>query len=304
MQNEARDHHYAPQFYLRNFAKDGERNMVHCVSKNGEYAIWGSRAIKGIGYKKDLYLCTMDGNAVSAETAINAAIETPISQSETWQKISSGRADLLDQSDKPILYSLIRHFEVRTPHYLESMAQLAAMAGEEKKEVSFTDEELEMYKIYRERPEMQRASFSLMSSTLMWSAKSIRASALMIFRTPIDVFTSTTPVMAMPVHHDPKLHLPLPGMKPYQLVLPLNKRTIACLVLGDFDDGFINRNINEIEAQGINRHRVGHFAHFPQVKHLIVDRAEVVSQMTWAPYTVISEAPGKVTFRRKPGSAA
>jgi hypothetical protein len=304
MKNEARDHHYAPQFYLRNFAKDGERNMVHCVSKNGEYAVWGSRAIKGIGYEKDLYLCTMDGNPVSTETEINAAIETPISQSETWQKISSGRADLLDRSDKPILYSLIRHFELRTPHYLETMAQLAGMAGEEKKAASFTNEELEMYRVYREQPEMQRASFSLMSATLMWSANSIRASGLMIFRTPIDVFTSTTPVMAMPVPYHPKLHLPLPGMNPYQLVLPLNKRAIACLVLGDFDDGFTNHDISELEARGFNRHRVGHFAHFPQVKHLIMDRAEVVSEMTCAPYDVISDVPGKVTFRRKAAQAS
>lgn len=66
--------------------------------------------------------------------------------------------------------------------------------------------------------------------------------------------------------------LPLPRMVPYQLVLTLNPATIACLILGDFDGAFSNREIDAAAAAGFNRHFVGHFAKFDYVRHLITPR--------------------------------
>lgn len=54
--NEPRDHHYVPQFYLRNFAVDPERRKVATVAKNGEMAVWALRSIEGIGFERDLYV--------------------------------------------------------------------------------------------------------------------------------------------------------------------------------------------------------------------------------------------------------
>ena len=34
-QQKPRDHHYAPQFYLRNFAVDAEKRKIATVAKNG-----------------------------------------------------------------------------------------------------------------------------------------------------------------------------------------------------------------------------------------------------------------------------
>lgn len=50
------------------------------------------------------------------------------------------------------------------------------------------------------------------------------------------------------------------GMVPCLLVLTLNPTTVACLVLGNFDDAFSNREIDLATAAGFDRHFVGQFA--------------------------------------------
>jgi hypothetical protein len=92
-------------------------------------AIWAERSIESLGYERDLYVHTLGGIPVSVETDINYRIEIPISRSDTWAKIASGRTEALDASDKPIPYALRRHLEVRTPHYKATINELAQMAN-------------------------------------------------------------------------------------------------------------------------------------------------------------------------------
>lgn len=84
--NIPRNHHYAPQFYLRNFASDPEKKKIRTLAKNGDYAVWAERSIEGLGYERDLYVHSYGGVPVSVEDAINHGIETPISKSDTWAK--------------------------------------------------------------------------------------------------------------------------------------------------------------------------------------------------------------------------
>src|SRR5205814_425338 len=90
---EPRNHHYAPQFFLRNFAVDEEKQRITTVSKHGPVAVWAERSIQEIAYERDLYVHMVGSVPVSVETSINRRIETPISQSDTWAKISTGRTD-------------------------------------------------------------------------------------------------------------------------------------------------------------------------------------------------------------------
>lgn len=53
---EPRDHHYAPQFYMRNFAVDPEALKICTVGKSGETMVWSQRSIEGIGYERDFYV--------------------------------------------------------------------------------------------------------------------------------------------------------------------------------------------------------------------------------------------------------
>jgi hypothetical protein len=88
-------------------------------------------------------------------------------------------------------------------------------------------------------------------------------------------------------------------MVPYQLILTLNRTTIASLVLADFDDAFSNTEISLEVARGFNRYFVGQFAYFEHVKHLITDRTDLMVDMTWAPYELMEDTERKTTFRRR-----
>lgn len=296
---EPRDHHYAPQFYLRNFAVDPERRKIATLAKNNNMAVWSQRSIEGLGYERDFYVHTRDGAPVSIETAINRRLETPISASETWRKVTSGDTAALDRSDRPILYALIRHLQARTPHALETTRQLAAMAASPDSDMPFTPEEREMYAYMRASPGGPKAYMNAMAASLDWAAEEFESCGISICRSPIPLKASTTPVLAVKAPDHPALRLNLPGMTPHSLVLPLEPHTLATLTLGDFGGGFVNNTITAQEAQGFNQQYVGQFAFFDPIRHLITGREGLIEAMIWAPYDFVEEDHRKVVFRRR-----
>lgn len=294
-----RRHHYVPRFYLRNFAIDPEKRKIAIVTKRGPFAIWKVRSIKQVGYDLDLYVHSRHGTPVSVECDVNRRIETPISRSDTWAKIESGRTDALDSSDKPILYSLIRHLEVRTPHYLATSRELAQLAASDRCPVQFTEREREYYARVLASRDAAKSQFDHMASSLEWTEQEFLGCGLSILRSPIPLRSSTTPVLVTSAPAHPKLRLPLPGMVPFQRWLALNKHTIASLVVADFEDGFLNSELPLDAARTINRHFVAQFAFFREVRHLIADRGDdLTTDMTWAPYDLVQDRPRKMIFRR------
>ena len=209
------------------------------------------------------------------------------------------RTDALDRSDKAILYALIRHLEVRTPHYLSTMRELAHLSADPNSGIEFTDEERDMYAELRASPGNANTTFNMMSASLDWTEESYRGAGLSVFRSPIPLRTSTTPVLALRAPEHPALRLSLPGMVPYQRILTLNKTTLASLVLADFDDAFGNVEIDTTTARTFNRHFACQFAYFPTVRHLITGRDDLATDMTWAPYDLIEETERKITFQRR-----
>lgn len=296
----ARRHHYAPQFYLRNFAVDDARSKIETVSKHGSRAVWAKRSLSQLGFEIDLYVHMEHGYPVSVESTISKRIETPISQSDTWAKIVSGRSEELDRSDKPILYALIRHLEFRTPHARETIKELTRLAALPENEARFSDEEREMYALFNADPEYARGMLNAMSAHIPWTERDFRDSFMGISRAPVDLRSSTTPVLAIRGPQHPNLSFPLPNMIPYQLILPLNRTTFASLIFGSFDDAFVNRAVSADIARGFNRHFVGQFAYFTQVKHLITDRKDLIVDMMWAPYDLLEDTERRITFLRRP----
>lgn len=299
MANEPRDHHVVPQFFLRNFAVDAARTTITTVAKHGDRAVWGERPIRGLGYERDFYVHTVRGAPVSVETDIARSIETPISQSDTWTKIAAGRSDALDPSDRPILYALIRHLEARTPHYEATGRELAEMAADPATPMPFSDEERAMYAAQNARPGLAKAIFNTMAAT-RFAEREYAGSMIMVLRSPIRLRTSTTPAITLSAPPHPNMALPLPGMVPFQRALTLNPTTLALLVVGDFDGAFSNHAVTLDVARALNRSFVGHFAHFPHVRHLVTDRDDrLIPDMTWALYDVIEDMPRKLVFKRR-----
>ena len=70
-----RDHHYVPQFYLRQFASDPERKKLRTVMRDGDYAIFAERAIKNLGYERDFYVHLRGSTPVNVEVAIGKYAE-------------------------------------------------------------------------------------------------------------------------------------------------------------------------------------------------------------------------------------
>jgi uncharacterized protein DUF4238 len=296
---EPRDHHYAPQFFLRNFAVDEHRKRITTVAKHGSVAVWAERSIQKIAYERDFYVHMIRSTPVSVETDINRRIETPISRSDTWTKIATSRADALDASDKPILYALIRHLEARTPHYEATMNELAAMAKNPDSDIPFTAEERNHFAFLRANKDYAKAMFNTMAATLTWTEDVYKSAGMSVLRSPIPLRSSTIPVLAIPAPPHPALRLTLPGMAPYTLILTLNTATILSLTLGDFDGEFLNFQMDQQTALRFNRYFVGQFAHFSQVRHLITGRENLVDDMAWAHYVLVSDDQQTMTFRRQ-----
>jgi hypothetical protein len=298
--SEPRDHHYVPQFYLRNFAVDEEKSKIPVASKHGHMVVWAERSIKTLGYERDFYVYTRGGVPVSVETDINRRIEVPISQSDTWAKIVSGHAEQLDRSDRAILYALIRHLEARTPQYQATMIELARMATDPNSAVPFSGEERVRYASMLADPDLAQSIFAFMAATTEWSEKSFESSLITVLRSPIPLYSSTTPVLAMSAPEHPSISLPLPGMVPYQLMLPVNPNTIVCLVQGDFDGHFTNQQIEQKVALGLNRYFTAQFAYYDAVRHLVADKTNLVSDLTWACYDFVDDTGRRMRFRRRP----
>lgn len=269
------------------------------VAKHGDRVVWAERSIQGIGYEKDFYVHMENGIPISVETHINENIEIPISRSETWRKISSNNTEDLDQSDRGILYALVRHLETRTPHYLATLHELMQLEASKTSDMTFSNEEREMYKEFRKKPELAKAMLNFMASSSQWSARSVESSFLMILRSPIPLRTSITPTISIPAPYHPNMDLPIPGMVPYQLVLTLNPTTVACLVLGDFDGHFSNETMDLQTALGFNRHYLAHFTKFQNVRHFVTGKAGLVNEMSWAHYDLVSDTEKKTIFKKQ-----
>jgi hypothetical protein len=233
---------------------------------------------------------------ISVETVIGDRIETPLSRSDTWAKIASERTDTLDRSDKPILYALIRHLEARTPHFRATALELATS---DNRDIPFTDEEREMHAFIRSSPDRAKAFLNAMSASLEWTADNFARACISIFRSPIPLRSSTTPVLAQKTPANSTLHLPLPGMQPYAMILTLNKTTMVSLLLANFEDAFTNTEITAEQAQAFNRQFVAQFAFSEHVRHLITERHNLFADMIWAPYEVVEDTETKITFQRR-----
>jgi hypothetical protein len=295
--NDPRKHHIVPQFFLRNFAVDEGRTKVTAVAKEGSRAVWAERSIKRLGYEYDFYVHIERGRPVSVETDINRTIEIPISQSDTWAKIVSGRSDALDKSDRPILYALVRHLEARTPHFRATAVELSEMAADPSSGMPFTEDEHQMYALWRKSPGYVKFLLNTIV-TDRFDRDGFDSAFILVMRSPIRLRTSTTPTITVSTPRHGAIDLPLSGTVPFGRMLTVNPYTLVTVVDGDFGGHFSNRMIDEETAININRNFAGFFANFPQIRHLVTGRERLIVDMAWAAHDVISDTPAKIVFKR------
>jgi hypothetical protein len=295
---EPRDHHYAPQFYLRNFAADPEELKINTVGKSGQTAVWTQRSIESIGQERDFYVHMVDGAPISVETLINRHVETPISNSQTWRKIREEPA-ALDRSDRAVLYALVRHFNVRTPHALATTLELAAMAASSNSPIPFDERERRLYAQITAASGGAKAHHNRLSFDTEWDPRAFFSCLIGIIHSTTALRTSTTPVMAIQIPDDPRLARPAPGMTSYMDFLPLTPHLAVTLTIGEFGGAFETEHLDHLAARGLNRQRMVQYGNSEPTRHMITGLDHLVEDMIWGPYTVLTQTERKMVFRRR-----
>jgi hypothetical protein len=155
----------------------------------------------------------------------------------------------------------------------------------------------------RSDPNMAKSLFNLRASSPSWSRHSYDGCGMTIMRSQVPFRSATTPVLSIPAPADPALAMPLPGMVPYQYILALEPHAAVSLVIGRFNEGFLNIVVDDDVVRGLNRHYVGYFSKFDSIRHLITDRETLIDDMTWAPYVLKADVSKKIVFQRRPGES-
>lgn len=299
-QNLPKRHHYAPQFFLRNFAIDDQRQKVMALNKHGDRAVWAKKSIKSIAYEHDLYV-HMDGNVpVSVETKINTDLENPISKSETWKKISSGAEDDLDRSDRAVLYSLVRNFEARTPHYRNTLRELSILAERPDSGMAFSDDENEMYAALRADPTLLSEVANEASSSLSWAEQDFYSCGISVWRVREPTYVCSTPVHVMKAPDHPGLRSTQVGLTPHSYLMAISQNAYVSLSLGDFEGAFENRLVDIDVETGLRRQIVSQFSYWPIVRHMICRPEGLFDHLKWAGYNCTDDGARKKTFVRDP----
>lgn len=291
-------HHYVPQFFLRNFSVDEQQQKVAALQKHGDRAVWATRSIKSIAYEYDLYV-HMDGSIpVSVEEKINTNFETPISQTDTWKKISAGAIADLDATDRAVLYSLVRNFEARTPHYRKTLRELSVLAGRPDSEMNFSNEEKARYAELRASPLLMSRLANKMASTIDWTAREFFSCGISVFRVREPAYVCTTPVHIMKSPNHPRLRATQAGLVPHSSLMPLTPNAYILLSLGDFDGAFQNHDVDAEVEMGLKQQIVTQFSYWPIVKHMVCAGDGLVDHLKWAGYNCTSNSTAKKTFVR------
>ena len=109
----ARDNHYLPQFYQRNWSGDGASvSRYRLLVSDERVPAWDRPSIKGIGYKTDLYTSVVDGSDSDAlEAWFGQEVEDPAAP--VLLKVAEGRA--LTRADRRHVTLFAMAMDVRTP---------------------------------------------------------------------------------------------------------------------------------------------------------------------------------------------
>ncbi len=83
--NEPRDHHYVPQFFLRNFAVDEAKTRISTVGKHGPMGVWAN-AIESLCYERDFHAHLRAGISVPVETDINPQKGRPLQRIAAFRR--------------------------------------------------------------------------------------------------------------------------------------------------------------------------------------------------------------------------
>ncbi|MBE9399691.1 DUF4238 domain-containing protein [Pontibacterium sp. N1Y112] len=273
-------HHYVPQFYLRNFGYVDDKNKVPTISRSNPYLIKKKSAISRIGYEDYLYRVTEEAVHQCIESHLNHSVETPISQSRTWEKINEGKPELLNEGDKFLIYIFMRHLESRNLEILDFIQYDQARVKDPRYQEEYSAEEVLMYDEIRNTPEGIKKYFLGMAGSIDQYLEEYGRASISILGSNIPIRTSTNPVINVPMHTFKGERY---NHRETTKWLPLGKNFGAMLSLNDNYFGFGGFEMIENSAmRTLNRLYLVQLLNSRTTRHMIADDDYINDDLTWA----------------------
>ncbi|UPT97737.1 DUF4238 domain-containing protein [Bradyrhizobium barranii subsp. apii] len=291
--------HYVPQFYMRQFALDGDKTKVKCLSRHDPYVSIGTKSISRIGYEEDLYTFSIAGSKASIEDDLNKNVETPIANSDTWRKILAGEPDRLDRSDKLTLYLLMRHLQFRNIENLRFIEQEAVHAREIGFRDDYSEDEREMYAELSRTAAGPRSYFLAMAADIQQFALHWDRASISVIRSRIPLRSSTNPTLVVPrkLGHI-RLFEELEA-DAFCYWLPLSRYFGAMLTMSRRFNDFIHQDLPDDAARVFNRLYLGQLLEMPSTRHCFADDPEIEGDLHWAGFDRFDGIGGRGRYKRE-----
>lgn len=294
--NEAKKHHYVPQFYMRRFACADDKNKVMVLERHRDFVVAGRKSIEGIGYEERLHDYDNDSSPACIEGDLNKAIETPFSRSTTWLKISRGDCASLDESDRLPLYGFARHLQSRNLETLRFIETQHARYLAGKLEDELTDEERDMHAWIASDP---GAVHELFRAGAMETMLPIDASAInvIVCRMPIALRSSTNPAVRLShPGNDSVFGALFNSLRTWWLALD---RHWGAFIVAGGPSGFSSETVPPELARVVNRQYLVQLLE-GGARYLLADDDFLEEDLEWAGFTFAQRTVSGFRYRKSP----
>jgi len=279
--NEPKRNHYVPQFYMRQFAYDADRNKVRVVERHRDAIVAESKSIDRIGFERGLHDFVENGVAGSIESKLNKMIETPFSGSRTWAKIESGNFAALDALDGLPIYGFALHLQRRnlaTHRFLEQ--EHARFLGSALRDV--TREEQEMHHWIAETTAGAHRLF-LEGALDMSIPEDAHAINVIVCQAPIPFRSSTNPILM--VSHPGRESMfgaIFNSLRTWWLTLD---RYWGAFIIAGGPPGFSSQAVEHDVAHVINRLYLVQMLQ-GEARYMLADDARLECDLAWAGFVL------------------
>jgi hypothetical protein len=294
--NEARKHHYAPRFYLRQFTRDLARTEAMALTRQHDFVVGEPKAISRMGYEDDLHAIATKFGRASIEARINREIENPIARSPTWATVLAGDYGALGEGDIAILYLLCRHLERRnlaTLEFLESeqkRIQTAEFSGD------YTVEERVMHDAIASTPEGRHAFFLegvLQTTSILRELDEV---GVTIVRSPLSLRSSTNPALTVPLPLAERSLRCASGQPSRTWWLPLAPDCGALISIGGKRRGLVHAEGESSFARRMNQMYLVQLLSMPAVRYCLAEDSHIDEDLVWAGYRQVRRSHHKLRY--------
>lgn len=294
--NEARKHHYAPRFYLRQFTCDTDRTEAMALTKQHDFVVGEPKAISRIGYEDDLHAIETLFGRTSIEARIGREIEDPIAKSPTWARVLAGDYRALGEGDIAILYLLCRHLERRNLATLKFIESEQLRVQQADFQSDYSAEERRMHAALAATPNGGHAFFlegALQTASILQELDEV---GIAICHSVEPLRSSTNPALTVPLPPDEQNRRCASGQPARAWWLPLSPHCGALVNLGCKRRGLVHEEGESAFVQHMNRLYLVQFLTMPAVRYCLADDPHIEEDLVWAGYQLVRRGERKLRY--------